>query len=139
MMKNKKCTPYFSMYGDLGLRLVTGLIFILAGIGKLFGPSPGIEGFSGMLTGIGIPAAGVVAVIVGIIELAGGILLIVGYFDKYAAMLLAIIMIVATILVHIPKGWSDFRYPLLLVFILARYVGTNKTTIINLVKNGFKA
>ena len=137
--KNGKCEKYFSTYGDLAARLVLGLIFILAGIGKLFGPAPGIEGFTGMLTGLGIPVAGVMAIIVGIIELVGGVLLIIGFLDKYAALLLAIIMLVATIMVHIPNGWNDFKYPLLLVFLLARYIGSNKTTIMNFSKNGFKA
>ena len=59
--------------GDLLIRAVTGLIFILAGYGKLFA-QPGIEGFSGMLSGIGFPAPVFFAVLVGGIELVGGIL-----------------------------------------------------------------
>ena len=40
--------------GDFLIRIVAGLIFIFAGYGKLFA-TPGIEGFSGMLSGLGFP------------------------------------------------------------------------------------
>lgn len=120
MLTNKNVVKY----GDFLARLVVGLIFIFSGIGKLFGPMPGIEGFTGMLTGLGIPLPGAFAVIVGIVELVGGILLIIGFLDNWAALLLSIVILVAIVSVHITNGWNDFRYPLLLFFVLIKYIGT---------------
>ena len=112
-----------AMYGDFLVRIVAGLIFIFAGYGKLFG-APGIEGFTGMLTSIGFPFPGFWAVLVGIVELVGGILLLVGLCNKVSAALLSIVMLVAIITVHIPNGWNDTRFPLLLFTVLIRYIGT---------------
>ncbi len=124
----------YSKYGDLLLRVVIGLIFIIAGYGKLFG-APGIEGFSGMLAGIGFPLAAALAVVIGIIELVGGLMLLVGLWTKIPATLLAIIMLVAVITVHLKNGWADFRYPLLLFAALITYiVKPNSCSIMDLKK-----
>lgn len=114
--------------GEMLTRIVVGVIFIIAGYGKLFG-APGIDGFSGMLSGLGFPIPVVFAVLVGIIELVGGLLLVAGYWSEWAARLLAIIMIVAILAVHLPNGWvgtqgsEGVRYPLLLLVVLISYIG----------------
>ena len=110
-------------YGDMLIRIVAGLIFIIAGYGKLFA-KPGIEGFSGMLGGLGFPIPVFFAVLVGIIELAGGILLFLGVWNRIPAALLAIIMLVAIFTVHLKDGWNGYRYQLLLLVVLIRYIGT---------------
>lgn len=97
------------------IRLSAGVIFLLTGFGKLFG-TPGIEGFSGMLTGIGFPLPNLFAYLVGIIELLGGISLIIGYGIRFFAPLLAIIMVVAFITVK--KGLPDGNIDLALFSIL---------------------
>lgn len=115
-----------AQYGDLLIRIVAGLIFILAGYGKLFA-SPGIDGFTGMLSGLGFPAPAFFAVVVGLIELIGGILLLLGLWTHIVATLLAVIMLVAIVTVHLSNGWgaaSGVRYPLLLLVVLIRYIGT---------------
>ncbi|MCF7872264.1 DoxX family membrane protein [Candidatus Woesearchaeota archaeon] len=133
----KKCGNYMNTYGDFLLRVVVGLIMTISGFGKLFA-TPGIEGFSGMLSGLGFPIPSALAVIVGIIELLGGLILIIGYFDKYAARLLAIIILVAIITVHLKDGWNGFKYQLLLFAALLRYFGNSQTTLMNMIKNKFK-
>jgi putative oxidoreductase len=112
--------------GDLLIRAVTGLIFILAGYGKLFA-QPGIEGFSGMLSGIGFPAPVFFAVLVGGIELVGGILLLIGFWTHISSLFLAVIMLTAIFTVHLQNGWADVRYPLLVLVALVRYIGTPGT------------
>lgn len=118
IMKNKN----IEKYADIGIRLVVGLIFALAGYGKLFA-SPGIAGFSGMLAGIGLPVPTFWAYLVGVIELVGGIMMVAGIFTWVVAPLLAFIMLVAIFTVH-TSGFSDFRYPLLLLVVCLRYIGT---------------
>jgi len=121
MRKECKHCLQFANYGDFLIRLVVGVIFILAGFGKLFG-SPGITNFSGMLGWLG-PFAVFFAVVVGIVELVGGIMILLGYKTSIPAGLLAFIMLVAIITVH-NGGWNDMKYPLLLMFACVRYVGT---------------
>ncbi len=104
-------------------RVVIGLIFIMAGYGKLFA-SPGIDGFTGMLTGLSVPLPAFFAVLVGIIELTGGIMLLLGAWTTIPAALLSFIIFVAISIFHINNGWGDVRYPLLLMVATLRYVGT---------------
>ena len=108
-------------YGDFLIRVVAGLIFVFAGYGKL----TGIVNFSGMLAGIGFPAAGFFAWLVAIIELVGGVLLILGLWTYAAAIALAIVMVFAILTVHISDGWNGYKYPLLLLVVLIRYIGTH--------------
>jgi putative oxidoreductase len=81
-------------YYDLAvllLRVGVGLIFIVAGWGKL----NGIEGTAGFFDSLGIPLPVVMAWVVAIVEFVGGIMVLTGFFTRYPAVLLAIIMVVA--------------------------------------------
>lgn len=90
----------------LVLRIVAGLIFIIHGWGKLFGGVPGIPGFTGYLTTLGVPAAGFFAWAIGILEFFGGIAVLLGIATRPLAGLLAIEMAIAFLLVSrsLPKG-----------------------------------
>lgn len=79
----------------LVIRLVIGGIFIYAGWGKIADMSSTVGYFASM----GIPAF--LAYAVGYCEFIGGILLVLGLFSCFAASVLVIIMIVATILTAI--------------------------------------
>lgn len=83
-------------YKDLApllLRIGVGLIFIVAGWGKL----NGIEGTAGFFGNIGIPLPGIMAWVVAIVEFVGGIMVLVGYRIQLPSLLLAITMVVAII------------------------------------------
>lgn len=87
----------------LGFRLIIGAMFFMHGAQKfgLFG----LEGsISGMAAGIGVPVwlAGLSA----FIELAGGVLIVLGLFTRAAAFFGALNMIAAWLIAHIPKGWN---------------------------------
>lgn len=90
----------------LVLRIVAGLIFIYHGWGKLFGGVPGISGFTGGLTALGVPMAGLFAWIIAILEFFGGIALVLGIGTRLVAGLLTIEMAIAFLLVSrsLPKG-----------------------------------
>ena len=79
-----------------------GLVFIVHGYMKLFG---GIEGTASFFTSLGIPLASIFAYVVGIVEFFGGILLVLGILTSLTSILLIIDMVVATLLVHLPKGF----------------------------------
>ena len=90
-------------WGIALLRVVTGAIFLMHGQQKLF--EFGIGGVTGMMTGLGVPAPGLMALVVTFVELLGGIALILGAFTRIAAVLVAIDVLVAFFLVHLPNGF----------------------------------
>lgn len=77
------------------MRVVLGVIFMIAGWGKVFGGMH--EGLAAAFAGtlIGLPAWAFL--VVGLLELVGGLLLIAGVLTASAAIPLAIIMFVASI------------------------------------------
>ena len=90
-------------YALLFVRIAIGVFFITHGYGKLFGDAPGMEGFTGMLVMMGVPAAGLFAWLVAIAEFFGGLAILVGAFTRFSAFWLAIISFVAWVKV---KGFS---------------------------------
>ena len=99
MVKNVLIKNQANFY--LALRVIVGALFMLHGAGKLFG---GLEGITGMLGNLGVPAAGFMALLVGAIEFFGGIFILVGLFVRPAALLSGVVMLFALLLAHFPKG-----------------------------------
>ncbi len=85
----------------LALRLALGLVFVVHGWSKL---SAGPAGFSGMLTGLSVPAPGLLAWLVTIAELVGGAMILVGLLTRLATLPLIATMIGAIALVKIDLG-----------------------------------
>lgn len=91
----------FSHWATIPLRLAVGIIFAAHGWQKFSG---GLDGVAQFFGGVGIPLPEVSAFIVAFVELIGGIGLILGFFTRYWALLLSIIMIVAIFTVKLPNG-----------------------------------
>ncbi|MFQ5828591.1 MAG: DoxX family protein [Candidatus Methylomirabilia bacterium] len=100
----------------LPLRVVVGVVFLVHGGQKLF--VFGFSGFAGFLSQQGIEPAIFWSVVVTLVEFLGGIALVIGLLTRWAALLLAIDMLVAILVVHLaagfflPKG-SEFALTLL--------------------------
>ncbi|MCK2025442.1 MULTISPECIES: DoxX family protein [Microbacterium] len=88
--------------GLLILRVVTGAIFAAHGAQKIFEYT--IPGTIGSFAGMGVPFAEIAAPVVAFVELIGGILLMLGLFTRPVGVVLAIDMLVALVLVHLPAG-----------------------------------
>lgn len=84
------------------LRVTVGVIFLSHGIPKLLGGIPGTADFFGQ---IGIPVPGVAAWLVALLEVGGGLLLILGLFVVPVAILFVIHMALGIVLVHLAQGW----------------------------------
>jgi putative oxidoreductase len=95
--------------GLLVLRLVLGVIFIAHGAQKLFGSfgGPHISGFAKMLGQLGVKPAEPMAILAGLAEFVGGILVIVGFLTPLAALALIVVMIVAVLAVHLKNGFFN--------------------------------
>jgi putative oxidoreductase len=88
-------------YGSLPIRIVAGITFIAHGLPK-FENIAGTQGFFGS---IGVPPE--LALPVGLLEVIGGIFLLVGVITKISAALFIIDMIGAIVLVRLPDGFVD--------------------------------
>ena len=95
----------WSKWAPMPLRLIIGFGFVYHGFPKLFS-SQGHDMFLGMLQNIGVPAAGLMAWAVGIVEFLGGLALIVGAFVSVISVLLIINMLVALFTVALPNGFN---------------------------------
>ena len=87
------------LWGHTILRVTIGFLFLITGYGKVTNP----DGVVGMLTGFGLPIPIILAWILILSELIFGALVLVGYKVKYTAWPLAAVLLLAWILVSIPK------------------------------------
>ena len=78
-------------------RVLLSILFILAGYGKL----TGIEGTAGFFGSLGLPMPTATAVIAGLIELLGGLAILIGFKTRTAAVVMAIFTLAATAVAHL--------------------------------------
>ena len=94
-------------YGPAVLRLAVGSVFVAHGAQKLLGVwgGGGIAGTAAFLTQLGLTPAYPLALLLGLVELAGGIMLLLGALTLFAAFALSISMGVAVWKVHMVNGF----------------------------------
>jgi putative oxidoreductase len=117
----------FSPFAEPLVRVATGLLLVPHGAQKLFGwfGGYGIDATGQFFaTKLGLPAS--LAVVAGIIEFFGGLLLAAGIATRLMATLVFGLMAVAVVQVHLPAGffWTDggYEYPLLWGILALSYV-----------------
>lgn len=64
----------------------------------------GLEGITGYFDSLGIPAASLAAPAVGVIELIGGIMILLGAFTRVVAVIIAVVMLGAAVFAHASFG-----------------------------------
>lgn len=77
-------------------RVLLALMFVTAGFSKL----TALEGTAGYIASVGLPAPMLLAVAAGVVELVAGVLIIVGWQARWAALALAAFTVVASVLFH---------------------------------------
>jgi putative oxidoreductase len=90
-------------WGIAVLRVVVGIVFLAHGGQKLF--LWGFAGVAGFFGQVGIPAPMLAAIVVTLVECLGGLALLVGLLTRWAAIPLAINMLVAILVVHLKAGF----------------------------------
>lgn len=88
-------------YGLAILRIVLGIALAIHGWAKF---SMGVGGLEGFFGSVGIPAPGIMAYVVSIVELVGGILLILGLGTQIVGILVVLDMLGAILFVRIKGG-----------------------------------
>ena len=83
-------------YLPLVARILMGVLFIIFGVRKVLG----FAGTVGYFTHLGFPAAEVMTVLSIVIEVGGGILLVVGWKTRWAGWLLALFTVIAMLMAH---------------------------------------
>jgi putative oxidoreductase len=119
--------------GKLVLRLVLGAVVLLHGIAKLRG---GVGFIEGVLTSHGLPAFLAYGAYVG--EVLAPLLLIVGFYARVGALLVAVNMVFAIVLVHMGElarlneqgGWAiELQAMLLFGALAAMFLGPGRPAI----------
>ncbi|MFC0560750.1 DoxX family protein [Halalkalibacter alkalisediminis] len=99
--------------GSLLLRVMLGMVFLAHGAAKFQG---GIENIVGWFDSIGLP--GFLAYVVAILELVGGIALILGVGTRIVSALLALLLVGAILKVQLAAGFiGGYAYDLVLLVI----------------------
>ncbi len=92
----------FQPYAHALLRIVAGFAFLQHGVQKLFGLLGGVNGH-----GATVPLASLYGA-AGVIELVGGVLILLGLFTRPAAIIASGEMAVAYFMAHFPRSfWTS--------------------------------
>lgn len=90
----------------LPLRAIIGLGFFEHGYAKL---ARGPDHFSAILSAIGIPLPDLFSWATILVELIGGLLILLGALVPLASIPMVIVLIVAILTVHLPNGFSSIK------------------------------
>jgi len=120
------------------LRVVVGAVFIAHGAQKFF--VYGLPGTEGAFAHMGIPAPALSAALVAAVELLGGAALVLGFYTRIAAWLLAVDMLGALVLVHLKNGFflpagSEFELTLLAASIPLALAGAGAVSVDNMLRS----
>jgi putative oxidoreductase len=117
-------------WGLFFLRLALGLIFVTHGYPKMTGVESGTkasrEGLTDSIRRLGLPFPRHLAIVIGTIQVFGGLMLLLGLGTRLAAALLAVIMLVASTRNFVEKqfvGSADFPFSLLASLIALGLLG----------------
>src|SRR5262249_44334299 len=93
----------YSDHAALVGRILYSLMFLLFGFGKIIGYSGG----AAYMSSLGLPAPSLVVLLAIIIEVGGGLLMLVGYQTRIASLGLAIYILVSALIAHSQLGNPD--------------------------------
>jgi putative oxidoreductase len=96
----------FARWAPIPLRLMVGYGFMQHGFAKL---SKGPDAFALILHAIGVPAPHLMAWLTILIELFGGLMVLLGALIPLAALPMAGVLLVAMFTVHWPYGFSSIK------------------------------
>ena len=90
-------------FAALGGRLLLAAIFVISGLNKL----SDFSGTAAFMSGAGLPAAGFLLVLTILIEVVGGLMIVLGWHTRQLALILFLFMIPVTAVFHNPWAAAD--------------------------------
>lgn len=96
---------YFAGIAPLLIRLYLAPVMIAAGLHKLNNQADMVEWFGNKEWGLGLDNAELMVQLATWSELAGGVLILIGFATRWAAVPLMVTMVVAALTVHLDNGW----------------------------------
>ena len=93
-------------WAPLPLRLIVGFGFMQHGFAKL---ARGPDAFATILHALGVPAPHFMALFTILIEILGGLAVILGAFVTLVSLPMAALLLVAIFTVHLPYGFSSIK------------------------------
>src|SRR6478672_1190161 len=93
-------------WAPIPLRLIVGYGFMEHGVAKL---ARGLEAFPAILQALGVPAPHVMGWLTIVVEIVGGVAVLLGALVPLASIPMAAVLLVAMITVHLPYGFSSIK------------------------------
>ena len=106
MLTNSEGKPFFAHWAPVPLRLIVGFGFFMHGFAKL---SRGPESFVNVLVALHVPWPHIMGWLTILIELAGGLLVLMGIGVRLAAVPLSAVLLTAIFTVHLRYGFSSIK------------------------------
>lgn len=104
MPLNRDC---LTRWAAVPVRLMVGYGFLMHGILKL---ERGVDVFTAALDGLGIPVPHLMAWNVIVVEVLGGIAVLLGAYVRLVSVPMIIVLLVAIFFVHLPFGFSSIKF-----------------------------
>jgi len=98
---------WVARWAPIPLRLIVGYGFLEHGLLKL---GRGVGVFAAALAGLGIPAPLPMAWVTVVVELLGGLAVLLGAYLEYVSVPMVIVLLVALFSVHLPFGFSSIKF-----------------------------
>lgn len=92
--------------GPLLLRLIVGYGFIVHGYAKL---ARGPDTFAVVLHTLGVPLPLLLAWVTVVVELAGGVAILIGAFVPIVSLPMAVVLLTALVTIHLPYGFFSVK------------------------------
>ena len=93
-------------WAPIPLRLIVGYGFMEHGFAKL---ARGLDAFPAILQALGVPAPHLMGWLTIFVEIVGGLAVLLGALVPLASIPMAAVLLVATITVHLPYGFSSIK------------------------------
>jgi putative oxidoreductase len=96
----------FARWAPIPLRLIVGYGFMEHGFAKL---ARGVDAFPAILHALGVPAPHLMGWLTILVEIGGGLAVLLGALVPLASIPMAAVLLVAAITVHLPYGFSSIK------------------------------
>ena len=100
------CRPLLLRWAPVPLRLIVGYGFLAHGLAKA---ARGFDAFPAIVEAMGLPLPHLFGWLTILVEILGGLAILLGILVPLASLPMAIILLVAAFTVHLPYGFSSIK------------------------------